>query len=890
MIILKMRRKSMEIPAALMIMLVIMLPFHVSEVFAQDSGEQDTINILNIHGGDGIDDVRRSEDDFTNIKVEIFSSKTLSAQDIQLQSTAAGGSSTTFDTCTEISPYTCEWESQPNDLPVNAYSFYACIGPCDNCFSTSCKKRATIYVDGVPPSVDSFSVEPEMTNGDEMELEYSIEDRSCTAAKCSGHCSGISKIEIYDAGDDGSQSLVDTISISADDTEGCSIEDTYDFSASSVSDGERYLCLKPYDRFDQAKDINTMGPECVAIKKDDSMPSFGQVRVMDPSETYDLDYVEDTGSRARFIVNLTVSELFSLEDDRIKADLSEIGGSTHDKIPCRSLGSGYWKCVKDMDVKVSGSSQSIQLSAIDDGGNNNTQVFDFDIETDSTPPSVDKITTRNELDGNGYLKAGNDIIIAQIDESGAGMDQNNVFFDTSDRKDQQAECSASSGKWVCHTNITAGGDYNKVTIHGKDDAGNSFAETKKIPVDSEKPDVIEVILRNTNSNPYFVTNDDVLVKARIKDNNAVADDSGEYDVSITPIGFADPNPKPAESCELNESNDVWTCQWTLMNLAPGDVKMWVNASDFVGNTMKDYAKRFVVEYLEPSTGLYERMPESDVEVYEVEDGTPDYWNVDAGTPSPSFVDSSTTQMIEHDVWIPLRMRPRSGASLFSVELAGCKGDDFNNYAKSAVLVRPRPDSLNPYLRVTLKRGALEVDELNFECAVNTVSKHNEKITDTETDEFEAAVPVKAHGELSSQVKQDLLSASNSWLVKASWIDTINQFLDLATRLCGLIKNLAFVARSIAQFSTPVAQFCEKFPLCYPAAASAGAATKASHLSLTGATKFIHKFCEYASCRETLWGDWLQGDDDAKDDASEWKSLGLAGKADKEVNTWLGETT
>lgn len=885
-----MGRKALKGAALWMSLLIVMLPFYVSGVFAAD--QSDVINIKSVHGGDGIDNIRRTKGDFTQIDIEAFSSKILTAQNIQLKATTPGAAGATFQTCSDMSPYLCTWKSQPGNLPSGAYSYYACIGNCDSCFQDSCKKTATIYVDGTPPSVDSLSADRSMTNGGNVTIHYKITDKSCLAAKCSGHCSGISKAELYDVGSDNSKKLLSTIAI---ETLQCAVENDYVLSANAMTNGERKLCMMVYDKFVQNSTINSMGPGCIDMKKDDMLPSFIDVRLMDSAEEYDIKYLNNDGRSAKLLVNVSMSEMFTLYGASLGADLSRIGGAKNDKVPCVDLGNGFWSCSKAFTVKVAASgSYDIQLSAIDEGGNNNTQSFSFNFNVDSTAPVVDKITSEHELEGLGYLKGGVTKILAKITETGSGLSQDNVFFDVGGERGIPAACS---GSWTCYANASVSGSSASVVVRGKDDAGNPFADTKNLQIDSAPPSIIDVYVRNTNGNLFFVTNDDVLVKAAVDENKGMKDDAGWFDAKLTPVGFADPNPMDAESCEMNASN-VWICQWTIMNVAPGKMKMSFNISDFVGNHVSSEKSRFLIEYLDPAIGDYRLMPESLIEVYDVETETADYWEASAGTPMPRYVDSSTTELVEHDVWVPISLSPRSSASVFSVELAGCGGEDYGNYAKEAIIVSPEARSDTPYIRITLNRGAIEVSEMVFNCSLSIVSKHDKKISQAELESVEITIPVYAHGEFSNAVLQEVLRTSNSWLVQGSWIESIGKVIQLVTKICNLLYTIGNVAAIQIGTWAPLANFCEKFPFCYPAAVSAGSTAKATHLGMHGATKGLYKFCQYASCSKTLWGGWLQGKDMSgkpaeKQESSYGKWLqggGLTGKSEKGINDYLGKIT
>ncbi|PIN86814.1 hypothetical protein COV19_02985 [Candidatus Woesearchaeota archaeon CG10_big_fil_rev_8_21_14_0_10_44_13] len=862
-----MRKDVIKCMALYMSMLIIMLPLYISNVYAADTGS--VINVLSIKGADGIKGIRKSSGDFTKVDVEVFSSTPLTAQNIQLKSTAPGAASTTFQTCSDISPYMCTWQSQTGNLPAGSYSYYACIGNCNSCYQSSCKKKATIYVDGVAPTVETLSADRQMTNGGAVKLHYKITDRSCLASVCSGKCSGISKAELYDLGEDGTKTSVGTISINSDS---CTYENDYNFISSSMANGERRLCMVAYDRFMQNSSLN-LGAGCIEMKKDNFQPSYNTVRLMDQTESYDVKFVGDAGTTSKLVINLTTSALLDLKDRSLTGDLTQIGGSNEEKIPCSDLGNGKWACSKLVNAKAVSGSSSVQISAVDEGGNNNTQTFSFSLTSDSAAPVVDSITTGNEISKVPYLRGGLNVIYAIITETGSGMSFSKAYFGVGDSN--RATCSPAGDKWVCYANITASGAAMVVNVHGEDDAGNAFASAKNLLIDSMKPSLGKVILTNTNSNPYFVTQDDMVVKAYIHDDRGVVGDSGAYNIYMTPSGFADPNPVKAESCEKNESSTNVICQWTIMNMAPGKVKINFNISDFVGNSISMDKSRFNIEYLEPATGNYTLLPDSQVEVYDVEGKAADYWTSSPGTSMPETVDSSTTELIEHSVWIPVQLRPRASAALFSVELSGCSSPDFSNYAKEAALIRPTPRSDRPFLRVTLKRGAIETEQMTFGCALNIISKHNGKISQVEVEPFNATVLVVSHGEFSNQVLFEIMRTARGWLVRASWIEPISKIISLFTKICSLIQSVSTAIRDVTLLLHLKTTICETNPFCWPGAKAARfslSGIKKGELGLWGAT---YQFCAYVSCSKTIWGKWLQGDKGF--DLSKYNKLAEEGK-------------
>jgi len=847
-----MRNQELRFLAIFMSVLIITIPFYVSGAYAADN-----INILKINGKDNINGIRKAKGDYMHIEVEVFSARPLTAQNIQLKSTVPGSAGVAFQTCTPVSPYICKYETTSGDIPAGAYSYYACIGNCDQCFQTTCKKTATIAADGLAPVVESLSFNPAAANGGMIKLHYRISDRSCLASKCSGLCSGIAKAEVYDINENGTKKLVSTININSD---ACSAEADSDFATSSLPNGRRRICLMAYDKFMQNSSLDyASGSSCAELVKDSTKPYFDSIKLLDDTSAYELAYARREGTRAKLAVNVTTSTLFGLAGSVIKADLTNVGGAMTD-VPCVNKGNGKWYCTYAFSASIASSgSKSLNITAIDEGGNAYSTDASLSLTADLGKPAVEKITTEHELEGVGYLKQGYNIIIAVIKDDSMAMAK--VYFDAGAETNKRAECSGSSGEWRCRTNVSASGQFLTVKVHGFDDSGNSFSEVKNVPVDSNAPGIVGVTIRNMNSLPYFVVEDDMLIKAEITDNYGLKDDAGLYSVIMTPDGFYDPSPLNAESCELNETNDVWTCQWTLLNLVPGKVRMKLNASDFVGNTKEAEKTKFDFEYIDPTTGEYKALPDTLVEVYEKEGAAADYWEAEAQTPSPKYVDSSTTIAIEHDVFVPVKLiRKTGGVTLLQSTIASCSGNDFDSYVKEAMLMSPSPGSEMPWLRITLNRGEISQSELTFNCTLQLVSFYNHKISQVEEESFDIELDVMPTDELSAMVLLEINRVASSWLVKAKWMDMLNQIIGIFTKLCGILNAVSQVARSLAAFGIAMT-WCKSNPLCFGAGEAAGGAAGVSHISMNSAFTYIYKFCAYVSCQKTIYGSYMYGNKD-----------------------------
>ncbi|MCX8147070.1 MAG: hypothetical protein N3D84_01235, partial [Candidatus Woesearchaeota archaeon] len=193
----KMKREMLITSAMFMIFLVVTIPICSADAYAQKS---ESINIKSIYGKDKIEKIRRAQDDFITVVAEVWASSAINAGDVKFIPT--GGVGVSFTTCNIINPpynYNCTYISSTGTLSPGIYPFKACIGIGPRCEQS--KAQSEYYVDGVPPKIVSFDINPKKTNGKNLTLTYKVEDRVCSTQSCAGKCSGISKIEIIDSFD-----------------------------------------------------------------------------------------------------------------------------------------------------------------------------------------------------------------------------------------------------------------------------------------------------------------------------------------------------------------------------------------------------------------------------------------------------------------------------------------------------------------------------------------------------------------------------------------------------------------------------------------------------------------------------------------------------------------
>lgn len=339
--------------ALLMCFLVISIPFAFSAV--------QTINVRSIHGTDNVEGYRRSSNDFVAVQTEVFSDVPITASTIKLKSTAPGASQFSFDTCTfQGASYICNISLARDSPPAGVYNYLTCIGDCNSCFTNDCKEQTSIVVDALAPELDNFSINPTKTNGlTDVSLSYAITDRACSSASgpCVGLCSGIKKVEVIDSA---ANTVLDSVNLTSS---ACTYSSSDLVSMSALPNGARNVCVRVTDNVNQQSSGSS---NCIQVAKDTNGPIINAVKLLDSTESYEMNYLSAGGLDVVLIVDVSSSSLFKVN---ATADLNGFNIPVV-SLNCTSTAAGKNICRYPFAASISTTQTiNVPVNVTDEGGN-----------------------------------------------------------------------------------------------------------------------------------------------------------------------------------------------------------------------------------------------------------------------------------------------------------------------------------------------------------------------------------------------------------------------------------------------------------------------------------------------------------------------------------------
>ncbi len=889
----KIKPEILKTLAIFMSFLVITIPFYVSNVYAVSGN----VNIESIKGSDGIENVAKAGDT-VQVEAQVTPGEHVEASalaDALHLSYPGSYEFWSFTSCTGQPgggpPYTCSYSLTASPFPGKR-NLDVCLGgggnccsnDCSSCSDQNCRASSYILVDGFGPLLESFDISPRNTTGTGLSASYSVKDR--LGATASDYCSGISRIEI---------TKLDGTSLHSDDinSEDCSKSGTIDdFSLSSLSNGVHTICLKAYDLLDQ----ESAGSKCVEIRKDDTQPVIDAAGVYDESGTAPISYISPAGTRAKFVVEATASEYFGIKS--AVADLSMFGLSQDSLLDCTSRTTTEYKCVKDLPVMRSEVEGSVKVTVTDDGGNKVSTTKQISLGEDSAAPEVEAVLTDYSYNNTGYVAPGFNNITAVINDTGAGLAGSNIIISVSGAQNDynnSANCTSMGGEeWRCTVfNVSLAGDAG-VSITGSDDSGNRLSPySETLIYDDSKPSLLNVSIRNIarEGAPFFVGGDDMLMRAMIEDNTALKNDDGDFNVFAkfrTSSGMW----LPATDCwhsgaRSGAGNRLWNCTWELMNVQEGDFKVWLNISDIMGNTKAPTRKvdEFFIETYNVGSGEWFMLPLTGVRIYPGGGNqTPDYWDAAVVGSQPSFVDSSTTMIVGHDIWFKIELAPKvPGVELarasFDPRTCGWHFDDYADISNTYML-NFMPNSTERWIKVGLYTGAIDVDPLNFNCSLTLTTLYNGMLSNPERENITMSIGTLAYDEVHSIICEKIEDVEEGWLVEMSeWWTVLNNLVELSQLLCQTVKTMFEIYTLLTGLNAatswlagtllaPIAWF-------FSILAASGEATDTSTFTA------FNTFCDFIACKTVLCdgGDGDSGGDgNAAVDA--WCGVGVGNTFDR----------
>ena len=246
--------------------------------------------------------------------------------------------------------------------------------------------------------------------------------------------------------------------------------------------------------------------------------------------------------------------------------------------------------------------------------------------------------------------------------------------------------------------------------------------------------------------------------------------------------------------------------------------------------------------------------------------------------APSFVDRQTTPFINHRVYVHAFLTPIQGdTEILSLKSQGCSGDtQFLNGGSSGVLYNAEfynnlgKDPRDPFYKLTLETANIP-GTLHYSCQMSIISRVGTTIVPSETETITFDVPVYdlAVGELSSKIEKEIRDTEKK-VKDTQWIGDIQNIINIANKICGLIGVWRTLVHAYATFSAawevlshmPVTGGYAKFTELQ--------SKKFNNYYHTSIIQTASKYCAYISCDEGLiWGKWYKDMVDKSRSTLEW---------------------
>ena len=747
--------KYLQLTAIFMIALVVTIPVYSASVFAG-------IDRISVKGSDGVKGFVKEQDHVNFVAIVSADNDTVTKEQVWL------GQNFKFDSCTpDISGFKCslrypadgttDWESRAIPYTINLKK--------DGSVTDS--KSGAIYVDNLAPAISSFSADPAVVNEGSVELKYSAEDKACLDASCSGKCSGIKSLELYEI--NGSYSEIVKVNESS-----CGYSSKIIRNGSVFGEGKHTIYAKAYDALGRVSNVIS-----TVFSVDNSAPQIDAASFKITDDTgLDMPYASPQKISVKAYIEINEP---NLDKDSVVGDFTSVDSSYKNlKATCSETVDGVSKCTWPISLAVTGAtSHKFVITAKDLVGNDVKEEVTKDFNVDTAGPVVTSIKTDRIKDSKSYAKLKDNTIIADITED-VGLDPKQVVLHLDGKAIKANNCSTG---WTCTWNkvdISSGGTLKaSIGEDTTDRLGNKAAAfAADITVDSNLPKLVNLTVLPLDAQySYIKTGDSLQIKAILEDESV---ETAYADLSSV---ITDANDVEADSC-VSVGSNKWQCSWATIGV---DISGHIN--DYIYLKFKDTAGN-VLEHKEA------------VEVYGLTNGSSvNYWTHKVKC-SPKLIDRQTTSLINQKVFCHVKLEPLQDNIIpLSVSLGSCSND--TTAIQLAEVLNDDAGSRDPYIKFTLKKSKFDVDAVDLNCQLHITTKIDKVITATPEEE-EVAVKLEFYnmplGEISDGIKnkiQDALDDANEDVLKI--MTTLKEIAFYAEKICriiSIVNNLAAFLKGI----------------------------------------------------------------------------------------------
>ncbi|MBI2103279.1 hypothetical protein HYT55_05535 [Candidatus Woesearchaeota archaeon] len=757
--------KSLErkVIGLVMMALIVIMPISSANVLGG------TLTITKNSGQAGLDGFVNANDDTWTVEAAISNlqaGETVAPENVQIK---VGNNKKNFNSCSLTDAgAVCQYlEPLTGGITPGAYTFNILYAPSSGAPD---QKTSIISADGAAPSI-TFSQGSVKQEGEKVKLSFTVNDNAAPP------CVGLSKVSVLDADSSAVLLVKDDFPEKSCNSYVFAEDSVFNGYLPAALDGEgvRRLKIIAEDRFGHSATSNVVSFLTDFVKPEVTnfnFTAFGKF----------IGVSEQVSS-----VTVNIKEKSNLA---VQTVLATAAHTTLDKTPANSCqrtknDPNVWECSWN-NVKIDPTpSLSVMFSVSDAIGNNIETTLTQNFVTDTDAPVIEYFGPLLEYNGVGYVKSGQNPIVAKIREQGSGLNQANILAHLGSLGGIQSpsECNQEGDLFICYwypnaqTITSTSGDVRISLIKVVDNVGNSASLPERdLIVDTASPLVEKVSLFGVSdggAKNYFQSGDMIRVSVTIKEANGlfwmidlrnVVNDA-ETQFPATKINGAGWQTfKGEEVCTENEEKS-WDCTFETTPIKSGLLK---NA--FVVIQVRDAAGNLGTNWPD-AANTEKRSGKNDEGKYAFdilavkEEENPDYWSAGTAKPLLDFVDLDA---MKFPTRIPITLSLKTDnldARALNIGLIGCSPKQdanatvtaFPEISRSVIYGNVYPDGTSePKPTVMLEftplsdvrtffgiqqDGSFSGVNIPYTCEVKIYSRlGNTALANAETQEVEVSVP------------------------------------------------------------------------------------------------------------------------------------------------------
>ncbi len=811
--------KTKEFTSMFVMMLIVCIPFYVADAYAS------SLDVTKYSGEDEVDGfIKRRDSIMIEAIAGIEQDEEITPEQLIINNRLE------FDECVPhvLGEYRCSFQEE-EEYYRYADEVSIDISLFDDDGTAVDDASVSMIVDGSDPAIENIVSEQKKQN---ISLIFDVTDSS----SADDVCSGISRIEFWD-----SNTLMDSIQPDGD------VCDYFVDVELSLPSSER-VDIKAYDK------LGNVGSEVAPLEIDSTAPFIDIETFKILKDGAEIkDFIRQESFKAE--VYIVIKEE-GLKSDNVIGNFSAIGGPEDMNPSCSQWQTGdAYNCTWSGVIMNPGSDAvEIEINAEDSFGNKASVTISKTFQLDNVGPEVTAIYTSLSDAETAYIGEEPINITMEIEETGAGLEQENVLLDLSELgrdKDNPDKCYEEDYGLRCVWTDVSTTKTGRVAIYPagiEDNLGNVFSGigSKALIIDKQEPEFNNISIWCTDDEvmlDYCKSDDSIGITANISDESPI---TAFADLS----GIMNDEDHSNEEGICEDEGDYTICTWNAEDISSG-----LGTEEDIDFRFIDTAGN-VLEHTESKT-IYGIDDESD----------PDYWTPGEISFSPPAIDRQVTGYHKQRMYYHIPLSASSFVYPMAVELAGCTGDiEFVEGQNDGIEIfnNERPDvegyngKIDPYFIVNLINfDSSDINELNLNCTLNIVSLFNNRVTNIERENFNLTIPMFNNpGEASEKINDEIEDIKKKWAEGFGKIigimDKIFYYADLICRILGVIDKVRNLINLIKATTDETGEALKTNPKTRPAGIALQIKTCLSKKTVDKTTESMfsenNKFCRFVNCQ------------------------------------------